>query len=134
MLDDLGAGFVHSQRPIIQNYPVQSGDRSPSLFRAGHLDESNAAGLTGIAILHDGDTLDRAKGSEERSQLVFGCLGVKVPNENVHHGLIDALELGRLWCAIARRKPKEAIRMRITSSAPRFRAVARSPPAIPSDL
>jgi hypothetical protein len=86
MLDELGAGFVHSQRPIIQNYPVQSGDRSPSFVSAGHLDESKATGLTGIAILHDGDTLDRAAGREERSQLVLSCFGVKVPNENVHHG------------------------------------------------
>jgi hypothetical protein len=97
----------------MQNRAVHGRDCSASLLIFSHLNEGKATGLTRIPILHDCDTFDRAMGLEERSQLVFGCVEVKIPNENVHHGLMSLQ--GAFVCPITRRRRKETIRMRIAS-------------------
>ena len=131
-VDQFWAGFIHLQRPVIQTCAVHSRDRSPSLFGTGHLDEGKPTGLTCITILYDCDTLDCAMRLEEHSQLLFTCFEVKISNENVRHGLNVHLSMRLL--KFCHRKPKEASRTRIASSASSFRVDGRSPPASPSDL
>ena len=66
-----GTGLVHLQGAATHLRAVEGLDGSLGVL-GGHLDETEAAGAAGLAIVDQADALDLAVGGEEVAQLVLG--------------------------------------------------------------
>src|SRR5258708_7107637 len=72
---------------------VQTLNRAGCLVCVGHLDESEAARLSGIPVPDDAHAFDGPEGAKSGLELSFSGLVRKVPHENVCHGFSCFLPL-----------------------------------------
>jgi hypothetical protein len=79
----LGPGFIHVQAAVPQLGSVGSRNCLFCLFIVGHLHKAEAARLTGIAFLHDGDVIHLPISCECASQFIFGDVVIEIAYINI---------------------------------------------------
>src|SRR5262245_30068196 len=84
------AGLGDGELAAADLVPVQLLDGALGLFGRAHLDEAEAAGLSGGPVCDDRGRLDRADTREEVVQLLVGCGEGQVPHEELlaHRSLL----------------------------------------------
>ena len=91
-----GPGFVDRQGPALEVLAVQAGDGLVGLFLVRHLDEAEAARLTGELVLDDRRALNRTEGLKGFLDVLLGGGPRNVSDVDVHLPLLYkcALALG----------------------------------------
>jgi hypothetical protein len=80
-----GTGFVHVQSASAHLAAVEGRDGFVSLFRIGHLYESEAARTSGVPVGHDAHTIHLAMRREQLSEFVFTRIEIQIAHEDVFH-------------------------------------------------
>jgi hypothetical protein len=80
-----GTGFVHVQSASAHLAAVESRDGFVSLFRIGHLYESEAARTSGVPIGHDAHPIHLPMRREQLSEFVFTSIEIQIAHEDVFH-------------------------------------------------
>jgi hypothetical protein len=85
--------FVHRHRTPIEYLSIQCSDGSPRFSRLRHLDKSDTTGLARVSVHDDRDGFDGSMRCKNFSQLLLCYRDIKVPDKNVGHGFITAIDL-----------------------------------------
>jgi hypothetical protein len=87
----LRARFIHVNGASANLGTVQSGDGFLSILVAGHLDETEAAGASGVAVGHDADTIDLPMRLKKLPQFLFVGVEAEVSYKNILHASASAM-------------------------------------------
>src|SRR5579863_3269503 len=82
-----GSRFVDVQGPAVQVAAVQFRDGAVGIRIRAHLDETETAGLAGIAVGNDAYLFDGPVSLKQGSDGVFGCPKVEVPHKDILHSI-----------------------------------------------
>jgi hypothetical protein len=80
------AGFIYFQIAAADVFAVESCDSFGSFGVVGHLDETETARATGLAIGGDVHAGELAEGLEERAKIVRGGLKAHIADKEILHG------------------------------------------------
>jgi len=89
----LRTGFVHIQSSPAHLGAIQGGDCLLSVFRARHLDETEAAGTACVAVGHDRDPIHLSVRFEQLAQFFFRRVEIQVSNKDVLQARASGVEL-----------------------------------------
>jgi hypothetical protein len=81
----LGASFVDVKRPAVEILAVQCGNRPITLAIVAHLDESEAAWLTGIAVGDNIDAIHGAVSFKKRANRLLRRSKAEISHKNIFH-------------------------------------------------
>lgn len=84
----LRASFIDGERSALERLAIEGIDGGLGLGSLGHLDESEASRLVGVAVLDDGHQRHFSVCSERLAQIVLGCCKRQIPYVNVHPDLL----------------------------------------------
>jgi hypothetical protein len=87
----LGPGFIDVDGASADLRSVQCGDRLLAVFIARHLDKTEAAGASRVAVRQDADAVDLTVALEDLPQFILICVEAEVPHKNVLHASSPAL-------------------------------------------
>ncbi len=82
------AGFVDIQCPAVQFETVQLLDRLFGFLAVVHLDESESAGLAGLAVRHDGDAFHLTEFGKHVEQIVVRGRITQVADEDINWWMV----------------------------------------------
>jgi len=83
----LGPGFIDVQRSAIEISAIQGVDGAVPFSIAAHFDKCEAAGLAGIAVRNNVDTIDGSVRFKHGTECFFGCAEAEISYENIFHSL-----------------------------------------------
>jgi hypothetical protein len=89
-----GTGFVHVQSASPHLAAVEGRDGFVSLFRIGHLYESESARTSGVPVGHDAHAIHLTMRREQLSEFVFTSIEIQIAHEDVFHA--DSLGMSYL--------------------------------------
>ncbi len=77
-------GFIDLQRATAEVFAIESLHGALGVS-TGHLDEAEATGASGLAIVYQGHLVDGAVGSEVGAHLIFGGVKRQISNVKFRH-------------------------------------------------
>jgi hypothetical protein len=86
-----GTGFVHVDGASADLRAVERSDGFLAVFVAGHFDESEAAGASGLAVRHNTYAVHLTITLKQLPEFVFVGIEAEVPHENIFHAYAPAL-------------------------------------------
>jgi hypothetical protein len=87
----LGPGFIDVDGASADLRSVQRSDRLLAIFVAGHLDKTESAGASRVAVCQDANAVDLAVALEDLPQFILICVETEVPHKNILHASSPAL-------------------------------------------
>jgi hypothetical protein len=82
---ELGAGFIHSERTIVQLHAVKGADCGLRFVRPSHFYKRESTRLPAVAIDDDSDSLDCPICREKVAQLPIGHRKIQIADKDVGH-------------------------------------------------